>query len=312
VSADRTAQRLTRILAVLPWIIAHNGAETADVVDRFGYRDTAELVQDMHLVFMTGLPGYGPGDLIDVDIYEDEVFVEAADYFSAPLRLTPAEALGLLASGMTLIQSDQAPPALHSAVEKLATVVMPTDSQAVTFDVPTPEFVGPLRDAVSHRRVARIAYVGIATNERTRRDVEGWSVFFNLGNWYLSAYCRLAGAARVFRIDRIDSVEVLAETYDMPDAPVQTKIDYRPGESDEQVQFTLVPSASWVAEYFPVEVEELGDGRLRVTMGVSHPLVAARLLVQLGDTVSDITGDAVRRELTDLRTRIVTRYAQPQ
>jgi len=309
VSSDRTAQRLTRILAVLPWIISHDGAETADLVDRFGYRDTAELIQDMHLVFVTGLPGYGPGDLIDVDVYDDEVFVDAADYFSRPLRLTPAEALGLLASGMTLIQSDQAPPALHSAVEKLAAIVVPADGDAVTFDVPTPEFVRPLREAVSSGQLARIGYVGVATNERTERDVEGWSVFFNLGNWYLSGYCRLAEASRVFRIDRMDSVEVLAETYDIPDAPVQTTIDYQPSKTDEQVQFTLAPSASWVAEYYPVEVEELDHGRLRITMGVSDPLVAARLLLQLGDTVSDISGDAVRSSLADLRSRIVTRYA---
>lgn len=307
-SSDRTAQRLTRILAVLPWIIAHDGADTSDLVDRFGYRDTAELVKDMHLVFVTGLPGYGPGDLIDVDVYDDEVFVDAADYFSRPLRLTPAEALGLLASGMTLIQPDQAPAALHSAVEKLAAVVVPADGDAVTFDVPNPEFVRPLRDAVSDRRVVTIGYVGVATNERSERDVEGWSVFLNLGNWYLSGYCRLAEASRVFRIDRMDSVEILTETYELPDSPAQTTIAYQPRSSDEQVQFTLEPSSSWVAEYYPVEVKELDNGRLRVTMGVSDPLVAARLLLQLGDTVSGIDGDSVRSSLADLRSRIMTKY----
>ena len=311
-SSDRTAQRLTRILAVLPWIIPHDGAGTEDLVERFGYRDAAELVQDMHLVFVTGLPGYGPGDLIDVDVYDDEIFIDAADYFSRPLRLTPAEALGLLASGMTLIQSDQAPPALHSAVAKLAAVVLPADGETINFDVPTPAVVGSLRDALSTRNVVRIGYVGIATNERTERAVEGWSVFFNLGNWYLSGHCRLAEASRVFRIDRMDSVEVLAETYEVPDEPVQTTIEYQPRETDEQVQFTLSSSARWVAEYYPVDVEDLDDDRLRITMGVSDPLVAARLLLQLGDTVTDIKGDAVRSSLADLRTRIVTRYVPAQ
>ena len=115
-SSDRTAKRLTRILSVLPWIIEHDGAPTDDVVERFGYTNTAELVKDLHLVFMTGLPGYGPGDLIDVDVFEDEVFVTAADYFARPLRLTPPEALGLLAAGLTMVESDQAPSALRSAV----------------------------------------------------------------------------------------------------------------------------------------------------------------------------------------------------
>ncbi|MCL1595139.1 MAG: WYL domain-containing protein [Actinomycetia bacterium] len=307
-TSDRTAQRLTRILAVLPWIISHDGADTDDLVDRFGYKDTTELVKDMHLVFTTGLPGYGPGDLIDVDVFDDEVYVDAADYFSRPLRLTPAEALGLLASGMTLIQSDQASPALHSAVEKLASVVVPPEGETVRFEVPTPAYVGTLKDAVASRNVVRIGYVGIATNERTERDIEGWSVFFNLGNWYLSGFCRLAEGSRVFRIDRIDTLIVLDEVYVIPEVPLQTTIDYRPSEDDQHVRFTLAPSARWVAEYYPVDVEPLDDDAIRVTMGVSDPLVAARLLLQLGETVTDIQGDEVIAVLENLRSRIVARY----
>ena len=307
-TADRTTQRLGRILAVLPWIIEHDGADTGDVVERFGYKDTAELVRDLHVVFMTGLPGYGPGDLIDVDIFEDEVYIDAAEYFARPLRLTATEALGLLAAGMTLIQSDQAPEALHSAVEKLSHVVAPDDTNTVYFDVPTPDAVGSLSDALLARRVVRIGYVGMASNARTVRDVESHSVFFNLGNWYLSGFCRFAGGSRVFRVDRIDTIETLEDTYDLPDAAPQTMVQYQANESDEQVSFTLDPDASWVVEYYPVDSERLPGGSLRVTMSVADPLVAARLLLQLGRTVSDIDGPAIESTLTDLSERILARY----
>ncbi|GMR02556.1 MAG: WYL domain-containing protein [Acidimicrobiia bacterium] len=311
-TSHRTAQRLTRILAVLPWIIEHDGASTTDLVSRFGYTSTTDLVKDLHLVFMTGLPGYGPGDLIDVDIFEDEVYIDAADYFGRPLRLTPGEALGLLAAGMTLIESDQAPPALRSAVEKLSAIIAPDDSDAVHFDVPTPEAVGTLRAAIAEQRLVRVGYVGVASNERTVRDIEGRNVFFNLGNWYLSGLCRLAGEPRVFRVDRIDSIDVLDESYDLSDMPVQTMIQYQPTESDQRVSFTLDPSAAWVAEYYPVDLEVLDSGSLRVTMSVSDPLVAARLLIQLGTSASDIVGEAVNNTLVDLRRRILTRYEVPK
>ena len=72
-SSERTAARLSRILAMLPWIIEHDGADIEDLVERFDYENKADLVKDLHLVFMTGLPGYGPGDLIDVDVFDDEV-----------------------------------------------------------------------------------------------------------------------------------------------------------------------------------------------------------------------------------------------
>jgi proteasome accessory factor C len=295
---------------MLPWIIEHDGAELDDLVDRFGYKNKADLVKDLHLVFMTGLPGYGPGDLIDVDVFENEVYVDAADYFSKPLRLTASQALGLLAAGMTFIGSDQAPPALTTAVEKLTLAVMPEAESLVHFDVPAPKALSVLRDSIDRRQTLRITYVSLATNDRTVRDVEGTSVFFNLGNWYLTGYCRLAEASRVFRVDRIVSVEVLDDAYEMRDERGDGIIRYRPSDTDVHVTFTVGPDTRWVSEYYPVDAEDLEDGGQEITMSVSDPLVAARLLVRLGDAASHVTGDEVIEAMDALRDRIRTRYAR--
>jgi proteasome accessory factor C len=293
---------------MLPWIIEHDGAEIEDLVERFDYKDKADLVKDLHLVFMTGLPGYGPGDLIDVDVFDDEVFVDAADYFAKPLRLTAPQALGLLAAGMTFIGSDQAPPALTRAVEKLTAAVLPDAASLVYFDVPAPDSLSTLRDAIENRRVLQITYVAIATNERTVRDVEGSSVFFNLGNWYLTGFCRLADAERVFRVDRIASVVVLDATYEL-DTPIRDGIvQYRATDSDVHVSFTVEPDSRWVSEYYPVDAVERDDGSQRITMSVSDPLVAGRLLIQLGTAVSDIDGDEVLHSMSGLRSRIRAQY----
>ncbi|MGI9584540.1 MAG: helix-turn-helix transcriptional regulator [Acidimicrobiia bacterium] len=311
-ASDRTAKRLTRILAVLPWIIANDGADVDDVVQRFGYQDSSDLIKDLHLVFATGLPGYGPGDLIDVDIFNDEVFVDAADYFSQPVRLTPAEALGLLAAGLTLVESGQAPPALISAVDKVTTAIGGEGVDAIHFDVPTPDSVSTIRDAIDRSHVVRIGYVGLASNVRTERDVEGWDVTFSLGNWYLRGYCRMADDERVFRIDRIDTVTELDETYTAPQLQTLTGIGYQPSESDSHVAFTVAPSSAWVAEYFPVDSTELDDGSLRIRMSVADPKVAARLLIQLGSDASDAEGSVVTEATDSLRNRILTRYSSTE
>ncbi len=66
---------------MVPWVIAHPGATVRDVCERFGYtRD--ELIADLNLVFVCGLPGYGPGDLMVAYIEDDEVVIDMADYFS--------------------------------------------------------------------------------------------------------------------------------------------------------------------------------------------------------------------------------------
>ena len=117
-TSPRTTKRLNRILAMLPWVIGNAGASVGDVCERFGY-SRQELAADLDLVFVCGLPGYGPGDLMVAYIDEDEVVVELADYFANPVRLTSPKALGLLAAGMALVSTGQAPPALQSAVTKL-------------------------------------------------------------------------------------------------------------------------------------------------------------------------------------------------
>ena len=311
-TSERTSRRLARILAVLPYIIENDGAEIADLVERFDYDDEADLVKDLHLVFVTGLPGYGPGDLIDVDLFDDEVYVDAAEYFARPLRLTPPEALGLLAAGMTLLESDQAPDALRTAVDKLIGVIGADALDAVAFDVPTPPFVSTLRQAVLDNHVVRITHVAVATNERTVRDVEGWDVTFSLGNWYLTGFCRQAGDKRTFRLDRIEDVAVLDETFERTEVEQGIPVAYTPSESDHVVEFTVDGAARWVAEYYPVESSVLEDGSIRVRMSVADPLVAARLLLQLGDQARDVRGTAVLEEKEALRHRIRTRYARTQ
>jgi proteasome accessory factor C len=312
VASDKTARRLSRILSVLPYVIDNPGADIDEVAERFGYGTKSDLVKDLHLVFVTGLPGYGPGDLIDVDIDDDEVYVDAADYFARPIRLTAPEALGLLAAGMTLLESDQAPPALATAVDKLMGVIGHDAASSVAFDVPTPAEVVTLRRAIETGKVVRIDYLGLASNARTVRDVEGSTVSFSLGNWYLTGHCRRADDERVFRVDRIASIEVLDEDYEPEDVEHTGPVVYQPSESDARVSFTVGDDAAWVAEYYPVDVRATDDGRLRVQMAVADPLVAARLLLQLGDEASEIDGEEVVAAMDDLRARIVTRYLREE
>ncbi len=305
----RTQSRIARMLAMIPYVVEHGGASLADLRERFDYPSDKAVVKDLNVIFMTGLPGYGPGDLIDVDIFEDEVVIESADHFRSALRLTPGEALGLLAAGSTLVASGQAPPALASAVDKLATAIGVELDDQVILDVPTPQIVHDLRYALESHNPVRIVYVAASTNETTTRVVEGEAVFFNLGAWYFRGYCRLADDDRLFRVDRIASVEVLDEEFVPVAADSPAVAIYEPSPDDHIAVFDVGPTSRWVADYYPVESEQLTDGVVRITMHVADPLVAARLLLQLGDDATLVEGTAVDEALHDLRDRILEAYA---
>ncbi|HLA67347.1 MAG TPA: WYL domain-containing protein [Acidimicrobiia bacterium] len=306
-SSARTAERLNRILAMLPWVIANPGATVDEVCTRFGYQ-RSDLVRDLDIVFVCGLPGYGPGDLMDAYIDEDEVVVDAAEYFSRPLRLTAAEALMLLASGLAVEASEAATPALASAVAKLRGALIP-DPGSIDVDLaPEPEALSILRNAARDGRVVEITHTAMASGRTTVRRIEPWVVFTALGNWYVSGHCRRAGAERVFRVDRVRSIEETDEHFEPPAAPPTPRVRYTPGPDDVTARIRLGPRAAWVADYYPVsEVDDAAEGRT-IDFSAADPAVAARLLVRLGGDAELVSGSDVSDAVDDLRRRILSRY----
>ena len=239
----------------------------------------------------------------------DEVIVDMADYFSRPLRLSPPEALGLLAAGMALASTEQAPPALERAVEKLAATILPGAEETLAVELAAePETLDILRNAAADHRVAHLTYVSLAANQQTERDVEPWAVFSSLGNWYLSAYCRLKQEERVFRIDRIREVSVGDEPFEPPAELPTPEVRFTPSEDDVYATLALGPAARWVAEYYPVETVDDTPERLVVRFAASDPLVVARLLLRLGSSAELIEGEAVGNATESLRRRILQRY----
>lgn len=304
---SRTARRLTRILSMLPWVIAHRGATVEEVCTRFGYTEH-ELIDDLNLVFVCGLPGYGPGDLMVAYVEDDEVVVDMAEYFSRPLRLTPVEAIGLLASGLALISSNQAPPALERAVEKLS-AALDLDEEEIAVDLGAePRLVGLLRSAAQGGRVVRIIYTSLGKGETRLRDIEPWSVFSTLGNWYVSAFCRTTGGERIFRVDRIREAEVTDASFIPPEAPPPPEVRYTPSEDDVRTTIRLSSQARWMADYYPVDVISEGEDEMVVVFSSSDPLVAARLLLRLGKDAQLVEGVETAEALADLRARILRRY----
>lgn len=304
-TSGKTARRLTRILSMLPYVIANPGVGVDDLSNRFGYR-RKELIDDLNLVFLTGLPGYGPGDLIDASVEDDEVYVDTADYFARPLRVTPTEALALLAAGMALTSAGQGSPALESAIAKLSAVVAPQAEGGLVVDLKEPEFVGQLREGVDSHRVVTLTYTALGSGKTTERLVEPWSVFSANGNWYLSAFCRNAAAERVFRVDRIREVAATDETFDPPETAPPPEVRYTPGEEDVRTTIRLGEAAQWVADYYPVE--DLGGGQIRFSS--SDPSVAARLLLRLGSDAELVEGPEVAALLGEYRRGVRARYAR--
>jgi len=305
-------EKLQRMLALVPWVAARDGPTLAEVCERFGCTE-AELVADLDRLFMCGLYPYTPDVLIEVDVADGRVWIRYADYFSRPLRLTPAEGLALLAAGKVVQSFPGADPAgpLARGLDKLAAALGVRSDEAidVALGTVTEEVMTTLRAAVEGRRQVEIDYYSFGRDTQTRRVVDPYTVFSATGQWYLSAYCHTAEDERLFRVDRVRAAQLLDTPVDR--APSGGAAVYSPRTDDPRVTLELEPPARWVAEQYPLEEQEdAGDGRLRVRLAVSERAWLERLLLRLGPDGRVVDGPT---DLADAgrvaASRILRRYA---
>ncbi len=280
------SDRLQRLLSIVPWIVDHPGAPVRDVCARFAISEP-DLLRAFDLLQFVGVHPFSPDALIDVVLEDGCVWLHLAQPFGRPLRLTPEEGLALVAAGRSMVGAPgvDADGSLARGLTKLARSLGIADEGAVDVrlaDEVDPELLRQLRSAARDRRRVAIDYYSFARDEHTEREIDPYQVFADHGRGYVAAWCHRAEGERVFRLDRIAAAEVLDVPFDPP-AAVDRAGTFQPGPDAPHVVLDLEPEARWVAEHYPYEeVEDLGDGRLRITLAVTARPWLERLLLSLG------------------------------
>ena len=308
------SDRLKRLLALLPWVAAQQGPSVEDVCARFEL-STEDLLSDIALVSMVGIPPYSPGDLFDIVVEGGRVWVHLQPSFDRSLRLTPEEALGLVAAGASLLAVPGADPEgpLARGIAKVAATLGVDADETIDVDLgyASASVLADLQAASADRRRVRIEYYAHGRDEHTTRDVDPYRVYADHGQWYVVAFDHLRDEERLFRVDRVLSVEQLDEQFDPPD-DVRTLGLFEARADDPRVVLELEPEAAWVAEVYPIEkVESAQDGRLRVTLAISAQPWLERLLLRLGPRarVVAVSGDdELATCATKAAQRVLARY----
>ena len=314
--SGRLGRRLSRILLMLPYAIQHPGVSVGELSKKFGV-EKSEVMEDLQLVFLCGLPGYGPGDLIDVWFDDDRVEVRMADYFAAPLRLTPAEALALYAGGAALVQLPGLTGAdsLKRGLEKLKLALgAGLAGVGVRVEHAPQTHLERLRSALADRKQVHLEYHSASRGELTSRDLDPWGLVAALGRWYLVGLDHLSGEERMFRIDRIKSVGVLDTDAQVPDDfdPERYRGAFVGDREQDQVTLEISPAAArWFEDYYPVVTsKELDDGWREVTMQSSGARWAATLILRLGSDIRRAEPQGVMDEARQLARSISERHRE--
>lgn len=266
---------LPRLLALVPWLLAHPDTALGEVAREFEVTE-AQIRADVNLLWMCGLPGYGPGDLIDVEWRGDRVTLSNAETIERPLRITSEEALALIAglralSGVPGIVSTGAIDRALAKLESAAGGVPAADKVvAAPADEADAAVVMTITDAIAQSRRVHLRYWVPARDEATERDVDPIRLFTSDATAYLSGWCHAVEDLRTFRLDRVLEATLLDAAIDVPEDVRARAFDaelFSPSPDDRLVTFSLDPAARWAADYYQCEeVEERGDGGLIVKL----------------------------------------------
>lgn len=179
-------------------------AERLEVSERTIYRDVRDLC-------LSGVPIEG----------EAGVGYVLRHKLDLPPLMFDREELAALRLGAEMVAAWSDPQLARAAESALAKIrsVLPAEIQRGMTPLHAPAFPGqheaafaPLRGAIDKRQVVRL-YYRKPDGQADQRDVWPLGLFFWGKVWTLIAWCELRNAHRQFRLDRIETITVLTQTF---------------------------------------------------------------------------------------------------
>lgn len=304
---DTAAAQLRRVLQLIPRLADGEDHALDDVATAAG-TTAEELLSDFISIsdrFDT------PGAFVEgVSILVEERTVSVhASHFHRPMRLTMAE-LCALELGLTLLRHErtpveQAPIDRALARLKLTISQLPSNDRhegiryADLNEAGSAEHLSVLRTAVREHHKVRMRYRAGGATESTTRIISPHSLAYAEQMWYVVA----TGddhTVRFFRLDRVETVEQLDETYERDSAIANLGESFRAFESSTPKRMTVRYSpriARWVAER---EGQPLAvDGSITLEHPVADDSWAVRHVLQYGPEAELLAPPDLRRMVSD-------------
>ena len=206
--------RTARLLDLVPYLTTHQGIAISELAKTFN-TTVKEITDDLNTLWMCGLPGYTPLELIDLEFESGFVSIRNAETLAAPRALDRAEALSIY-MGLDLLSAE-----LGSSNSSLVSEITNLQEQLRSQLISAPQvqieasLASELRAlilrAIRRRGWLEITYHSAANDQVTKRQVAPYELSQSGSHEYLQGYCDNAKAIRNFRADRIVAVSEIAD-----------------------------------------------------------------------------------------------------
>lgn len=212
-------ERTARLLDLVPYISSHQGISLKELAKLFKV-DESQMTSDLTTLWMCGLPGYTPLELMDLDFESGFVTIHNAETLSKPRSITFDEGVALVL-GLDLLRSAISPERrdllerIDLLSQRLAGLIKLPSALSAT-SVVNQEVSGAITDALKSRKGLEISYHSLYRDEISTRTILPIEIVESEGQLYLSSYCYTASDFREFRIDRIQRAAVQVVLQEIP------------------------------------------------------------------------------------------------
>jgi proteasome accessory factor C len=221
-STTAPLEQTARLLDLVPFLLSHQGISLTDLAKHFKVESDV-MLDDLNTLWMCGLPGYTPLELIDLAF--DSGFVTIRN--AAPLayvRTMSSSEIVALALGLDLLRENSEKLGVEQSnrIEILGKKLRDQLGAQISI-IPNSNTAhrSVISKAITERVPVEMTYYSTNSDQESKRLVTAYDFFRENDIEYFQGYCHSSRGMRTFRVDRIAAVS-LSESIEMiPDSQVR-------------------------------------------------------------------------------------------
>ncbi|WP_035454880.1 helix-turn-helix transcriptional regulator [Algoriphagus terrigena] len=305
--------RIDRLTAILTQLQSKRVTKAQEIANRFGI-SLRTVYRDVRALEEAGVPVIGEAG-------QGYSLVEG--YRLPPVMFTQEEAQAFVVAEKIFekLSDRSSGEHFHSAMLKIKSVLRSSEKDRLDQLSPLvavfrnrnqlqlkgkDEHLRVILDSLSSKRLLALNYTTFAEEKTSSRNVESVGVYYATEQWYLIGWCRLRKDYRTFRLDRINSLKTLDETYDPQAHPTLKEYIDKVRAAEDLIQIVLsVPSS--MEKYLREQkynqgfvMEKRLENRVEMTFMTSHLEGFVRWMICLADGVRIISPPEAKSRLKEL------------
>lgn len=206
---NSASNRALRAMDLIPYVVENPGVSTSELAQKFSVT-VKQIEEDLSLIFMCGLPGYTPYDLIDLVFEDGIVSVIDPQVLTKPRNFSKAEHVAIVL-GLEILKNlagdrpdyqlkiSQVLSKLNKSVPNIE-VLLKNEQSFQYFQV--------INQAIKLNRSLQIVYNSESKDEQKMRSVIPVRMFLQNAQVYLVAHDPDSGIEKVFKLSNLTSCEL--------------------------------------------------------------------------------------------------------